>query len=84
MKGNEDKSHVILSSQGNVHVNIGDALMENRKCEKLLGINIDSKLTFEDHINRICKTSSAKLNALSRISYYMDPSKTAATCESIF
>ena len=84
MKGNEDKSHVILSSQGNMHVNIGDALMENRKCQKLLGINIDSKLTFEDHINRICKTSSAKLNALSRISYYMDPSKTAATCESIF
>ena len=75
MKGNKDKSHVILSSQGNVHVNIGNALMENRKCQKLLGINIDSKLTFEDHINRICKTSSAKLNALSRISYYMDPLK---------
>ena len=25
MKGNEDKYHVILSSQGNVHVNIGTA-----------------------------------------------------------
>ena len=67
--------HVILSSQGNVHVSIGTAQIENSKCQKLLGINIDSKLTFEDHINRICKKASAKLNALGRISYYMDPLK---------
>ena len=62
MKGNEDKCHVILSFQDNVHVNIGTAQIENSKCRKLLGINIDSKLTFEDHINRICKNASAKLN----------------------
>ena len=75
MKGNEDKCHVILSSQDNVHVNIGTAQIENSKSQKLLGINIDSKLTFEEHINRICKKASAKLNALGRISYYMSPLK---------
>ena len=75
MKGNEDKCHVILSSQDNVHLNIGIAQIENSKSQKLLGINIDSKLTFEEHINRICKKLSAKLNALGRISYYMDPLK---------
>ena len=58
-----------------MHVNIGTAQIEISKCQKLLGINIDSKLTFEDHINRIYKKASAKLNALSRISYYMDPLK---------
>ena len=58
-----------------MHVNIGAAQIKNSKCQKLLGINIDSKLTFEDHINRICKKASAKLNALDRISYYMDPLK---------
>ena len=49
----------------------------NRKQQipKVLGINIDSKLTFENHINRICKKASAKVNALSRISYYLDPLK---------
>ena len=57
-----------------MHVKIGTAQMENSKCQKL-GINIDSKLTFEDHINRICKKTSVKSNALSRISYYMDPLK---------
>ena len=72
MKGNEDKCHAIFGSQDNVHVNVGTAQIENSKCQKLLGMNIDSKLTFEDHINRICKKASAKLNALGRISYYMD------------
>ena len=75
MKGNEDKCHVIFISQDNVRVNISTAQIENSKCQKLLGINIELKLTFEDHINRIGKKASAKLNALSRISYYMDPLK---------
>ena len=75
MKGNEDKCHVILSSQDNVHVNVGTEQIENGKCQKLLGINIDSKLTFEDHIYRICKKASAKLDVFCRISYYMDPLK---------
>ena len=75
MKGNEDKCHVILISQDNVRVNISTAQIENSKCQKLLGINIELKLTFEDHINRIGKKANAKLNALSRISYYMDPLK---------
>ena len=55
MKGNEDKCHVMLSSQDSVHVNIGTAQIEYGKCQKLVGLNIDSKLMFEDHINRICK-----------------------------
>ena len=31
MKGNEDKCHVIISSQDNAHVNIGTAQIENSK-----------------------------------------------------
>ena len=58
-----------------MHVNIGTAQVENSKSQKLLGINTDSKLIFEDHINRICKKASAKLNPLGRISYYMEPLK---------
>ena len=75
MKWNEDKCHVILRSQDNAHVNIGTTQIENSKCQKLLDINIDSKLMFGDHINRICKKASAQLNALGRTSYYMDPLK---------
>ena len=31
MKGKEDKRHVILRSQDNVHVNLGTAQIENSK-----------------------------------------------------
>ena len=34
---------------------------------KLLGIQIDSKLTFNDHMDNICSKASQKLNALSRL-----------------
>ena len=40
MKGNEDKCHIILCSQGNVHVNIDTAQIGSSECQ-LLGINID-------------------------------------------
>ena len=42
------------------------------KTKELLGITIDAKLTFEDHINIICKKANKKLNALSRISFMMN------------
>ena len=35
-------------------------------------MKIDSKLTFENHINSICKKASQKLNALARIAPYMN------------
>ena len=41
MKGNENKCHVKLSLQNNAHLNICTAHIENRKCQKLLGINVD-------------------------------------------
>ena len=34
---------------------------------KKLGVTIDNKLAFDEHINNICKTANKKLNALSRI-----------------
>ena len=33
----------------------------------LLGITIDSNLTFENQIDNICKRASQKLNALARV-----------------
>ena len=42
------------------------------ECEKLLGIKIDSKLMFDDHVKSLCKKASQKLNALSRVAYQLD------------
>ena len=41
----------------------------------LLGITIDSNLTFENHINNICKRASQKLNAPARVAPYMNMQK---------
>ena len=71
VKGNEDKWHVLISTKEKVCVNIGTTQVTNSKCEKLLGITIDSNLNFEDHIASICKKVGAKLNALTRIANHM-------------
>ena len=39
--------------------------------EKILGVTIDNKLSFDEHIINICKTANKKLNAFSRINHYM-------------
>ena len=75
----------MLRLQNNVHANIAIAQIENSKSHKLLGIiKIDSKLTFEDHINHMCKKASAKLNVLSRTSLLHRSSKTVASCQCFF
>ena len=39
---------------------------------KLLGVNIDERLTFDEHIESICLKASRQLNALIRIQNYMN------------
>jgi len=75
MKGNESKCHVTLSTHDKMHVNIGTSHIKNSHMEKLLGVKIDCDLTFEEHISSICKKASAKLNALARISPYINEGK---------
>ena len=74
-QGNASKCHVLLSTDRQVHVNIGNAKIENTQNEKLLGITIDSKLSFDKHIQQICSRTSAKLKALARIAPFMDITK---------
>ena len=50
MKGNTYKCHLLLSKDESYEIYIGDSIIENSACKKLLGINIDSKLRFNDHI----------------------------------
>ena len=50
----------------------------------LSGITIDSKLTFENHINNICKRAGQKLNALARVAPYMNISKRRIIMKSFY
>ena len=78
MKVNTDKSHMLLSGNTKLISSIDNNLTESEKVllgKVLLGITIDSNLSFEEHINNLCKKASQKLNALARISGYMDIQK---------
>ena len=50
---------------------IGRALVESSSTEKLLGIQIVSNLTFNEHIPSICNKVGKKVNVLSRLVNYM-------------
>ena len=78
MKLNEDKCHLLTfgnMSSDSVSVKIGSSTIANSTEEKLLGVTLDSKLTFEQHVSNLCQKVSNKLYALSRIAHYMDQAK---------
>ena len=54
---------------------IGNSYIESEDEQVFLGITIDFKLTFENHINSICKKTRQKLNVLARITPYMNIKK---------
>ena len=49
--------------------------IKNTECEKLLGIKVDCGLNFENYLDRVIKKASNKVNALSRVTPFMNLSK---------
>ena len=50
-----DKCHFICSSSAKTSIMIENEEITNSSCEKLLGLFFDIKLTFQSHIDNICK-----------------------------
>ena len=71
LKVNAGKGHLLLSSKTPTDVSIGDASIKTSTKETLLGILIDSELSFDQHIFSICSKASKKLHALRRIATFM-------------
>ena len=75
MKANAEKCHLLVTTKTAVSANIEKFLKSNSNEEKLLGLKIDAKLSFENHVLSLCKKASQKLHELARILNYMDLSK---------
>ena len=75
MKGNTDKCHLLLSKYESSEIHIRDSIIESSTYKKLLGIKIDSKLRFDDHIQDLCNKANRKLRALARATRYMNLQK---------
>ena len=67
MKANNDKCHLITSKQSCMNLKIGNIKIENSTCEKLLGVKVDNKLNFNEHLDGIIKKAFRKVSALSTI-----------------
>jgi len=71
MKVNPDKFHLLLNSTLDSEIFINSVPIKNSNSEVLLGIEIDSKLSFDLHITNLCKKANQKLSALTRLSSFM-------------
>ena len=67
MKPNEDKCHLLVINQDNVSVTLGNENISCSSTVELLGIKIEDKLNFNEHVSTLCKKGNQKLHALARI-----------------
>ena len=84
IKTNEDKCHLIVSTNELTEIQIGDFSIKNSVNEKLLGVNIDSKLNFDCHVNHLRNKADKKLRALARVTPYMTLEKKEIVMNSFF
>ena len=70
LKGNYTKYASMIisrSGKGDMSINVKDFTIEPEHSISLLGVHIDSKLSFSEHISNVCKKSSQKVGALMRL-----------------
>ena len=75
MKANISKFHLPVNKKDEVTVRIGDTEFKNSEYEKLLGIKVNTKLNFNEHLNDTISKAKRKNNVLSRVMSYMSLSK---------
>ena len=78
MAANPDKFQCILLSRNKLDVQDitlkGDAVIKSENHVKVLGVTIDNKLDFSEHTALMCRKAARQLNALSRISRFLNVS----------
>ena len=70
MKGNTDEYYSIVSSSDSSEIKILNSLIKSSNCEKLLGVKIDTKLTFDDYIKDLCRKTNKTVCAREGYSIY--------------
>ena len=83
---NASKCHLLVSGYKDelMFATVGDALIWEEVSAKLLGIIIDSSLTFNDHVKMICKKASQKLTGIARMSNFMSEFKKKVLIRTFF
>ena len=72
---NSGKFHLLLSPFDTKEIKVQNFNIEASSQEELLGVLIDSNITFKNHILRLCANANRKLHALTRIAGFMNLQK---------
>ena len=73
MKLNQDKRHLLGSGykEGNFGAHIGNKKDYRSNKKKLLGLDIDRNLDFNDYVSLLCRKAGSMLSVLARLSNFM-------------
>ena len=71
MRGNTDNCQLVTSTKNAPELQIGDSLIKTSSCKQLLGVKIDYKLIFDEHV----KSLHNELRALNSATPYMNMRK---------
>ena len=76
-KLNADKCKLLITNhEDDVSIiKVGCETIIGQKSVKLLGIKLDNKFDFNEHITNLCKKTNSKLHALARVSKFMNSDK---------
>ena len=72
---NPDKFQAIVLGMKNpetMNFAVGNVTINPSQSVKLLGIEIDSKLNFDTHVHEICQKAARQINALKRLSKFLN------------
>ena len=72
MKANYGKGHLLLSTQENANIQISNTTINCSRSQKLPSIVFVNKLKFHRYIENIYQKPNRKLNALARMTNYME------------
>ena len=67
MRANASKCHILLSNKETSVIKVEGTQVENSQSVKLLGITFDVHLSFNLHLDEMCKKASQKFNAIARM-----------------
>ena len=84
MKASSDKSHFLVGGKDKGTIGVEKTETEKSKKENLLRIKIDSRHSFTEYLNYIVRKASREVNALSRITLYMNMDKKRIIMNSYF
>ena len=78
---NPDKFQTMILGKHNIkeiNLKINETNIKAQNSVTLLGIEIDNKLNFNNHVSTICKKAGNKINAISRIQNFLGPKEKEA------